>query len=570
MKNLDRQFIDNLLSNIDIVELIGQKVTLKKFGNNYKGLCPFHAENTPSFNVSSSKQFYHCFGCGASGDAISFLKNYEGLSFYESIEKLAKIANISIPETVSKKNYDNENLLHANYIASDFFSNNLQNNKKAKDYLLSRGITDDLIEKFDLGYANDSWDGLMKELQKKNLIKDALEVGVLVKNKDKIYDRFRDRVIFPIKNTQEKVIAFGGRTLNKSESAKYINSPESKIFFKSAQLYGLFQAKNSITKNDKVIIVEGYTDVLALHKNNFNYSIATLGTAFTKSHFNKIMKYTKNIFFCFDGDEAGKKAAWKALTNCLDELRDNVNINFIFLPEGKDPDDIFNEDVNLFINLIDKSTPLSEFLFQEVEKNKNIEKIEDKSKYIIECIDLIKQIPKGVFKTLMEEKLTKIANINKDELYKYTSKFDKSDKSDKSDNNKQIDDYNNEEFYILSILIEYPNLISKHAAKINKLISNNSAKKILNAIINMKEQNQKINISSLIEGFPDNKDLINNIFKTEIEDKNQDSAAETIKTIIYTFQKKLDENEYFDLLSKYSKGIKLSEDEKIKLKNFKK
>ena len=171
MKNLDRQFIDNLLSNIDIVELIGQKVTLKKFGNNYKGLCPFHAENTPSFNVSSSKQFYHCFGCGASGDAISFLKNYEGLSFYESIEKLAKIANISIPETVSKKNYDNENLLHANYIASDFFSNNLQNNKKAKDYLLSRGITDDLIEKFDLGYANDSWDGLMKELQKKNLIK---------------------------------------------------------------------------------------------------------------------------------------------------------------------------------------------------------------------------------------------------------------------------------------------------------------------------------------------------------------------------------------------------------------
>tara|TARA_Y100000590_G_scaffold286981_1_gene322970 strand:- start:90600 stop:92297 length:1698 start_codon:yes stop_codon:yes gene_type:complete len=565
MKNLDRQFIDNLLSNIDVVDLIGQKVSLKKFGNNYKGLCPFHAENTPSFNVSSSKQFYHCFGCGASGDAISFLKNYEGLTFYESIEKLAKIANIEIPTSATNKNFDNKNLININKIAADFFQKNLQNNNKAKEYLLSRKITDDIIKNFNLGCANDSWDELTKEANKKNIIKDALEAGLLVKNKDKIYDRFRNRIIFPIKDVQEKIVAFGGRTLEKSESAKYINSPESKVFFKSSQLYGLFQAKNSITKNNKVIIVEGYTDVLSLHKNGFNNSIATLGTAFTKLHFNKILRYTTNIYFCFDGDEAGKKAAWKALTNCLEEIRDGVNVNFIFLPEGKDPDDICSESKNLFQNLIDESIPLSEYLFQVVIKNKKIEKIEDKSKFINESIGLIKQIPNGIFKTLMENKLIETANINKEELYKITPKTNKLRDTEDIDEVK-----NNEEFYILSILIEYPDLILEYFEKINKLLSNDVTKILLRTLYDMKKQNFTINVSSLIEKFPNEENSINNIFKMKIEDKNKDSVIATIDTIINNFQKKLDENEYFDLLTKYSKGIKLSEEEKNKLKNFKK
>ena len=245
MSSIDRGFIDDLLSKIDIVEIIGEAVKLKKMGANHKGLCPFHSEKTPSFNVSGSKQFYHCFGCGASGDAIKFLREHYGLSFMEAIEKLASIANVEIPKN-NQSTYVDTKLYNVNKVALDFFKKSLNGNKKAVDYLLSRGIDEEMIKKFDIGYAEKSWDKLKNHLIANKMINEGIELGLIVKNEDKIYDRFRERIMFPIKNNSGKVIAFGGRTLDKNEKAKYINSPESKLFFKSAETYGLFEAKQEI------------------------------------------------------------------------------------------------------------------------------------------------------------------------------------------------------------------------------------------------------------------------------------------------------------------------------------
>ena len=424
MKNIDRAFIDNLLSRIDIVEVINDRVRLKQHGNNHKGLCPFHAENTPSFIVSSSKQFYHCFGCGASGDVINFIKEYEGLTFVETVEKLSLLANIKIPETSDTK-YDNHNkLLKINNFVLSIFENNLKKNVNALNYLKSRNISEKEIEFFNIGFANDGWDNITKTLKEKKITKEGIELGLLTENNNKIYDRFRNRIIFPIKNTMGNVIAFGGRLLdsknnntNLSEPAKYINSPESKLFYKSSQIYGLFEARQSISKANRIIVVEGYTDVIALHINGFKNVVATLGTAFTKSHLNKILRYTKNITFCFDGDKAGKSAAWKALVNSLSEIRDIINIEFIFLPDGKDPDQLCSEGrKGIFEKLLASSVPLSEFMFNSLKADLDLTKVEDKSNFISTTATLIQQIPTGVFKALMEEKLSDIANIPRDEL----------------------------------------------------------------------------------------------------------------------------------------------------------
>ena len=234
MASLDRAFIDDLLSRIDIVEVIGNSVKLKKHGTGYKGLCPFHAENTPSFNVSSAKQFYHCFGCGASGDAIKFLREHDGLTFMEAIEKLAAIANVEIPKSYSKKNDSSKKLYQINNTINEHYIQNLKSNNDAIKYLENRGITRDLIDKFDIGVASDSWDSATNILKSSNQIKDGLKIGLLVESKGRVYDRFRNRIMFPIRSTSGNIIAFGGRALNKDDNAKYINSPESDLFYKSA------------------------------------------------------------------------------------------------------------------------------------------------------------------------------------------------------------------------------------------------------------------------------------------------------------------------------------------------
>ena len=337
MANFDRAFIDQVLSSTDIVDVIKEKVNLTKNGANFKGLCPFHNEKTPSFNVSSSKQFYHCFGCGAHGDAIKFLQEHDNLTFIEALTKLAQAANLELPEK-TKKNDAHYNLFISNKLAADFYSRSLKNNPKAKTYLESRGIDQAMIDVFHLGLSNNKWDDLTNLFAKEKITNNAVEAGLIIKSNNKTYDRFRNRIMFPIRNSTGNIIGFGARIYNSDDGAKYLNSPETKLFHKSFELYGLYECKKDISKEKSVIIVEGYTDVIGLYKSGLRNCVATLGTAFTKHHFNKIKRYANKIIFCFDGDAAGKSAAWKAITNCLPELKDEIQLSLVFLPEGCDPD----------------------------------------------------------------------------------------------------------------------------------------------------------------------------------------------------------------------------------------
>lgn len=565
MKNIDRAFIDDLLSRIDIVELIGQKVELKKHGNSYKGLCPFHAENTPSFNVLKSKQFYHCFGCGVSGDAINFLKEHEGLTFIEAIEKLAKSANIKIPEINDKKYEDHKKLIETNKLVAYIFKKNLSVNNKAMDYLKSRKILQEQIDYFEIGYAKDEWDNIKSFLQSKGLIKEGLETGLLVQTNNKIYDRFRNRIIFPIKNSMGNIIAFGGRTLDKSENAKYINSPESKIFYKSSELYGLYESKQNINKLDNIIVVEGYTDVIALHKNKFNNSVATLGTAFTKYHISKLLRYSKNIIFCFDGDAAGKAAAWKALNNCLSEIRDKITISFSFISDDKDPDQLCNDEPDVFKKLINNSLALSEFMFQQLNIGLDLSKVEDKAKFISLLVPLIRQIPNGVFRTLMEEKLAENTSLSRNELFENNS-IQKEKIEDK--NNRPTNNYINDSL-IFSIFLEYPVLYEKYGAEILNIIRDQSIKEMLKMFPKLKINN-KYNISRFLEMEDKYKELFIKHSSNKVIDKTESNARETLDSILKNIKLKNNEEEYFIILKKYSNGEGLSDQEKLILKNFKK
>ena len=564
MASLDRAFIDDLLSRIDIVDVIGHSVQLKKHGTGYKGLCPFHAENTPSFNVSGTKQFYHCFGCGASGDAIKFLREHDGLTFMEAIEKLAAIANVEIPKSYSKKNDSSKKLFQINDIINKHYIQNLKSNNFAAKYLEQRGITGDLINKFHIGVANDSWESATNILKGSNQIKDGLKIGLLVESKGKVYDRFRNRIMFPIRSTSGNIIAFGGRTLNKDDNAKYINSPESDLFYKSAELYGLYESKQDINKKDQIIIVEGYTDVVALHKNGFGNSVAALGTAFTKLHLTKLLRYSKNIVFCFDGDVAGKKAAWKAMTNCLTEIRDDTNVSFSFIQDGKDPDELSNQDPNAFKDVINNSLPLSDFLFNSLLQNLDLNKIEDKTKFTRSILPLIQLIPMGIYRKLLEEKLSSLTNLSKEDLFKGTQENVNAKDIVRTDPNINITDG-----LLLSIFLEHPDLLEEFIKEVLNIVKNENIIKMLKLIPKFKNGN-----SFQMNKFLEADDEIKNIFliqsSKKVVYKDKASAKNTILSVLKNYKDQNRETEYFAILQKYSDGEKLTDQEKEILKNFKK
>ena len=564
MASLDRAFIDDLLSRIDIVEIISAVVQLKKHGTGYKGLCPFHAENTPSFNVSSTKQFYHCFGCGASGDAIKFLREHGGLTFMEAIEKLAAQANIEIPKTYTKTNNNLKELSHINEVVKNKFIENLKSNSVALDYLENRGITSDLINKFEIGLAKDTWDDATNILKKDNKLKNGLSIGLLVESKGKVYDRFRNRIMFPIRNTSGHTIAFGGRALSKSDNAKYINSPESEIFYKSSEVYGLYESKQEINKKDQIIIVEGYTDVLALHKNGFSNCVATLGTAFTKLHIVKLLRYSKNIIFCFDGDDAGKKAAWKAMTNCLSELRDETNIGFSFIEDGRDPDEICNEDPDEFKKVIDNPVPLSDFLFDSLLRNVDLKKVEDKARFTKNIMPLISQIPMGLYKKLLQEKLLTLTNLSNQDLFN-----DNQVKFQKNQSPVVSNDISLSDSLLLSIFLEHPGLVDEFSEKVIKIIEDKNIVKIIKLIPTFKKGNN-FQMNKFLETDDELKELFIKYSTDKITYKNENSAKNTIISILNNYEGQDKESQYFAILQKYSDGMELTEAEKTLLKSFKK
>jgi DNA primase len=377
---IPKSFVQELLGRVDIVDVIESCFPLKRAGANLTACCPFHNEKSPSFTVSPSKQFYHCFGCGAHGSAIGFLMEYSGLSFVEAVKDLAERAGLQVPETApsrpeSAATRTSENpdaLLDVLHRAAAFFKAELKASERAVAYLKSRGVTGEMAGRFALGYAPAGWQGLASvfaDYADRRLV----DAGLVIQGEEgKRYDRFRDRIMFPIVSQRGQVIGFGGRVLDKSEP-KYLNSPETPLFEKGRELYGLFQARQGIRAAGRVIVVEGYMDVVALAQYGVACAVATLGTATTSTHVQKLLRQTDEVVFCFDGDAAGRRAAWRALENALGHLQDGKQVKFLFLPPEHDPDSYVREKGEAaFVQAVSQAVPLSEFLLTELRSRGNL------------------------------------------------------------------------------------------------------------------------------------------------------------------------------------------------------
>ncbi len=412
---IPQSFINDLLGRVDIVGVIGERLTLKKAGKDYQALCPFHQEKTPSFTVSQDKQFYHCFGCGESGTALTFLMQYERLPFPEAVETLAGLAGIEVPrEHSGKPKRDNSGLYEIMQRAGRYFRQQLKGSQPACDYLKSRGVTGTVARDFEIGFAPDAWDGLHKALAPSVGGTDPLlEVGLVSRNdRGDVYDRFRGRIVFPIRDTRGRVIGFGGRLLGDGTGPKYLNSPETPIFHKSEQLYGLFEARRSVRRLSRIIVVEGYMDVIALAQNGVPNVVATLGTASGETHYRLLYRYCDEVVCCFDGDAAGRRAAWRALENALATLTEGRLLKFMFLPEGEDPDTLVRgRGAEDFAARLGAATPAIEYLFGELAGGLDLNVIDDRAKLANLAMPHIDRVPPGTLRNLMLSRVRELTGF---------------------------------------------------------------------------------------------------------------------------------------------------------------
>ena len=422
MPFIDRDFINDLPNRVDIVGLINKRVALKKAGKDYKACCPFHEEKTPSFTVVPTKQIYHCFGCGESGGIIDFVMKYDHLAFVEAIETVAGESGISViydqitkPVDMRFKRYNKlmEEL-------SSFYQDQLKKSaakKKVVDYAKKRGISGSIAKRFELGFAPPGWTNLFDSYKNsEESIQDLLSMGMIVPKKDKkddYYDRFRDRLMFPIHNTKGSVIGFGGRVLSSKDNPKYLNSPETPLFSKSKELYGLYHCRKYSRKIDAIIVVEGYMDVIALHQQGITNVVATLGTATTSSHLQILSRTAETIVFCFDGDKAGRDAAWKALKTSLPALTSGLVIKFLLLPEGEDPDTLINsESANAFNKRVEEAQTLSSFLFEHIKAEVPFNTIEGKTLFLEKSSALVNLVSYPIYRQQLIEGIAQTIGQN--------------------------------------------------------------------------------------------------------------------------------------------------------------
>ena len=409
---IPQAFIDELIARTDIVELIGGRVQLKKAGREWKACCPFHNEKTPSFWVSPDKQFYHCFGCGAHGTALGFLMEHDKLPFPDAVEELASRLGLEVPrdDGGAPRARPGEDLYELLAQVTQFFRDNLRESPRAKAYLEGRGITAESCVKFAVGYAPDAWDAVLKRFGGSAPRERALaDAGLVIERSGKgesgFYDRFRDRVMFPIRDARGRPIAFGGRILDQGEP-KYLNSPETALFHKGRELYGLYEARQALRKVERLLVVEGYVDVVRLAQAGIPYAVATLGTATTPEHLNRLFRVTSELVFCFDGDNAGRSAAWRALENALEHARDGRQLRFLFLPEGEDPDTLVGaEGAEAFEARIAEALPISEFLVTQLVARTDLASVDGRARLAELARPLLARVPPGVYHELLMDRL---------------------------------------------------------------------------------------------------------------------------------------------------------------------
>ncbi len=417
---IPESFIQDLLARVDIVDLIDGYVRLKKAGANYSACCPFHNEKTPSFTVSPTKQFYHCFGCGAHGTAISFLMEYQGLGFVDAVKELAGKVGMQVPEqergSPPEERGSIRRLTEVMALATQYYKDQLKQSPKAIDYLKGRGLTGEICARFGIGYAPDGWQNLAAVFPHYDA-PELAAAGLVIENEQgRRYDRFRDRIMFPIINPKGEVIGFGGRIIGQGEP-KYLNSPETPVFEKGREVYGLPQARQALREENRVVVVEGYMDVVALAQHGVGNAVATLGTATTPTHVQKLLKQVDRIVYCFDGDNAGRKAAWRALENSLEALADNKSVGFAFLPDPEDPDSFVRQfGKEAFRTLIAQATPLSDFLLRELGQRCDLTSSEGKARLIHEAKPLLTRLPTPLLRLQLVKRLAEASGFSQTEV----------------------------------------------------------------------------------------------------------------------------------------------------------
>ncbi|KAB2325574.1 DNA primase [Betaproteobacteria bacterium SCN1] len=421
---IPRDFIDTLLARVDIVDVIDRRVPLKKAGQNYQACCPFHSEKTPSFTVSPTKQFYHCFGCGAHGTALGFLMEYEHMSFPEAVAALAQDAGLTVPESAHEPERPKPPpaLWDALEQAARFYKRALKDTPRAIDYLKRRGLTGAIAARYGIGYAPDG--SPLKQVFP-DYSADALATsGLAIDGERGRYDRFRDRIMFPIRNVKGQIVGFGGRILDQGEP-KYLNSPETPLFHKGSEIYGLYEARTAIKAAGRAIVVEGYMDVVALAQHGVEFAVATLGTATTPVHARTLLRHTDRLIYAFDGDNAGRKAAWRALENTLEALQDGKAVSFLFLPEGEDPDSYIRAHGQAaFLHLLDHDTlPLSAFLIRELARNRRLDTQEDQAALLKDAKPLLEKIAAPMLAGLIQRQLAERLGMAPDELGRFGKSF---------------------------------------------------------------------------------------------------------------------------------------------------
>lgn len=411
---IPQHFIDDLITRADIVEVLGRRIPLKKAGREFKACCPFHDEKTPSFTVSPAKGFYHCFGCGEHGTALGFLMKYDHMDFVEAVESLAGMMGIEVPREDSQRparRYDE--LFELMQKVEKHYQQELRQHQPATDYLKARGIDVATAKRFGIGYAPSGWSHLLDKFGTSREASDRLlAVGLIIrKDNGKHYDRFRGRIMFPIRDSRGRCIGFGGRVMGQEEP-KYLNSPETVLFHKGRELYGLYEARQAIRNIERLVVVEGYMDVIGLARHGIDFAAATLGTATTDEHLNRLFRLSDEVHFCFDGDRAGRAAAWRALETALPQIREGRQIRFVFLPEGQDPDSyVQNDGADGFEKAMDQSLALSDYLVEELASQVDMKSLDGRARLAELARPLVNRIPPGVYKALLIERLAESVGL---------------------------------------------------------------------------------------------------------------------------------------------------------------
>lgn len=540
---IPQNFIDDLIARSDIVEVINARVPLKRKGKEFTACCPFHNEKTPSFTVSENKQFYYCFGCHAKGNVIGFLMDYEHLSYVDAIETLAADQHLDVPHednALSNKNKeDKQPLYDILKQASELFQKQLKTSERAIAYLKQRGLSGEIAKQFKIGYAPDGWDFLISHLGKSKENLDALSKTGLIVHKDnnKIYDRFRDRIIFPITDQRGRIIGFGGRILDQGEP-KYLNSPENAVFHKGYELYGLYETKQALRKIDRIIIVEGYMDVVALAQSGINYAVASLGTATTTEQIQKTFRTTHEIVFCYDGDNAGKKAAWRALENTLSVIRDGMVAKFLFLPEKEDPDTMVRkEGKEAFEQRVKNASTLSHFLFENLKSECDISNNEGKAQLASKANALIQKMHNSIFKDLLIEELASLVGLSQQHLESKISSEANNKKTPRQKaepiRGQQVS--NHKTRIAIALLLQNPSLATKYKVPDGFKNAFTKGLPLLHHLQETIETNPDISSAALLERFRDNEHekALNKLAVLQTpETENADNVEEVYSNII--------------------------------------